>query len=272
MAKSCTTTADRWLFRESQPSLRILRSAVIKSPKFTARRYGSANTSSARGSCNFGPLTDLAISVLKEISINTVLTQNPHVSWVRALKMLHEKNWRESLHVQELYHPRDFLWNLAAIPVYQNTTSLTVLTRGLRFYLAFDSGLAWSMGRTIFPFNMFTWHRKWIEIYPTQVFPCIGPTVAWHSNCGWWRRRAWGWRRMINLLSLEELVDKRRNTIGRNFSVLHCIRYRFNEMSFFDRWSIRKSTRVHRKVIPAIKTAGVSSRTFIVKNIPNSLT
>ena len=38
-------------------------------------RYGSANASSARGSCNFGPLTDLAISVFREVSINTVFTQ-----------------------------------------------------------------------------------------------------------------------------------------------------------------------------------------------------
>ena len=36
-AKSCTTTAHRWLFRDSQPSLRTLWSAVIKSPTFSAR-------------------------------------------------------------------------------------------------------------------------------------------------------------------------------------------------------------------------------------------
>ena len=37
VAKSCTTTAYWWLFRDSQPSLRTLWSAVIKSPKFSAR-------------------------------------------------------------------------------------------------------------------------------------------------------------------------------------------------------------------------------------------
>ena len=36
VAKSCTTTAYRWLFRDSHPSLRTLWSAVIKSPKFSA--------------------------------------------------------------------------------------------------------------------------------------------------------------------------------------------------------------------------------------------
>ena len=37
VAESCTTTAYRWLFRDSQVSLRTLWSAVIKSPKFSAR-------------------------------------------------------------------------------------------------------------------------------------------------------------------------------------------------------------------------------------------
>ena len=36
VAKSCTTTAYRWLFRDSHPSLRTLWSAVIKSPKCSA--------------------------------------------------------------------------------------------------------------------------------------------------------------------------------------------------------------------------------------------
>ena len=38
-------------------------------------RYDSANTSSARGPCVSGPLVDLAISVLREVTINTVFTQ-----------------------------------------------------------------------------------------------------------------------------------------------------------------------------------------------------
>ena len=37
VAKSCTTTAYRWLFRDSQLSLKTLWSAVIKSPTFSAR-------------------------------------------------------------------------------------------------------------------------------------------------------------------------------------------------------------------------------------------
>ena len=37
MARSCTTTAYRWLCRDAHRSLRTLWSAVIKSPKFSAR-------------------------------------------------------------------------------------------------------------------------------------------------------------------------------------------------------------------------------------------
>ena len=64
VAKSYTMTACRWLFRDSQLSLRTLWSADIKSPKFSA--YSCTIASSALGPCNFGPLTDLAISVFRE--------------------------------------------------------------------------------------------------------------------------------------------------------------------------------------------------------------
>ena len=65
--------------------------------------------SSARGPCNFGPLADLAFSVSREVSINTVFTKNPHFSQALALKIIHERNWRVSLCVHELFHPQDFL-------------------------------------------------------------------------------------------------------------------------------------------------------------------
>ena len=37
-------------------------------------RYGFAIASSARSPCNFGPLTDFAISVFREMSVNIMLT------------------------------------------------------------------------------------------------------------------------------------------------------------------------------------------------------
>ena len=55
--------------------------------------------------------------------------------------MVHEKNWRVNLCVQELYHPRDFL---------------SILAAGLRFYLALDFGWIGQRVSLFFPFNMFT--------------------------------------------------------------------------------------------------------------------
>ena len=75
--------------------------------KIFCSKYGSANASSAWGPCNFGPFTDLAISVFGEMSFNTVLTQIL-TSLECALKKLHEKNWRESLRVLEFHHPPNF--------------------------------------------------------------------------------------------------------------------------------------------------------------------
>ena len=43
--------------------------------KIFSTRYGSTIASSARGPCNFSPLTDLAISVFTEMSLNTMFTQ-----------------------------------------------------------------------------------------------------------------------------------------------------------------------------------------------------
>ena len=47
--------------------------------------------------------------------------------------MIHEKNGRVSLCVQELCPPQDSLRTLAAIPACRNVTGLSVLSRGLRF-------------------------------------------------------------------------------------------------------------------------------------------
>ena len=73
-----------------------------------------------------------------------------------AQKTLHEKNWRVSLCVQELYHPRDFLLILAAILEFRNTTGLTVLNRGLRFIWFWIFGWLGQRVSPFFPFNMFT--------------------------------------------------------------------------------------------------------------------
>ena len=105
--------------------------------KIFCTRYGSAIASSARGRCNFGPLTGLAISVFREVSFNTVLTRILTSLRMWALKILHEKNWRVSLSVQELCHPPKFPSILAATPVCQNTTGRLVLSSWFSFLFGF---------------------------------------------------------------------------------------------------------------------------------------
>ena len=73
--------------------------------KIFSTRYGSAIASSAWSPYNFGPFTDLAISVFREMSMNIVFTQILTSLCSPALKRLHEKNWRESLPVMEFHHP-----------------------------------------------------------------------------------------------------------------------------------------------------------------------
>ena len=74
VAKSCTTIAYRWLFRDSQLSLRTLWSAVIKSPKFSARSTAPPMR------LLHGALVILVLWQISqfrsssEMSINTVLT------------------------------------------------------------------------------------------------------------------------------------------------------------------------------------------------------
>ena len=76
VAKSCTTTANRWLFRDSQPSLRTLWSAVIKSPKFSARSTAPPLRLLHGALVIFGPLTDVAISVFREMSLTLCLPKS----------------------------------------------------------------------------------------------------------------------------------------------------------------------------------------------------
>ena len=72
--------------------------------KIFSTRYGSTIASPARCPCNFCPLADLEISVLREMSMNTLFYTNPHVSWMWALKTLHERNLREIMSKNFIIH------------------------------------------------------------------------------------------------------------------------------------------------------------------------
>ena len=164
VAKSCTTIAYRWLFRDSQFSLRTLWSAVIQSPKFSAQGaapplrllYGALQFWSSDRSRNFGLLRN---------EYKHCAYPNPHFSWVWALKILHAKNWRVSLCVQELYHPPKFLWILAATPGFQNLTVLDLSRQ--------TTGLRSMMVSFLFVFGNFllAWVCSWLVSRQTMVSP-----------------------------------------------------------------------------------------------------
>ena len=69
VAKSCTTTAYLWLFRECPSSLRTLWSAVVMSPNLFWSRYGCASAFPARSPCYFGSHADVAILVFREVRL-----------------------------------------------------------------------------------------------------------------------------------------------------------------------------------------------------------
>ena len=64
-------------------------------------------------------------------------------------------------------------------------------------------------------FNFWAWHRHWMGINPTQIFPFSSLTVAW-CCCSRWGRRAWRRCRTIILLSWRCHWGWRMRTGGRN--------------------------------------------------------
>ena len=123
--------------------------------KIFSTRYGSANASSARCPCNFCPLADPAMSVFGELRKKHCAYPNPHVSCMWALKIVYEKSWSESLHVQEVHHPPNFPIILAATPGFQNLTGLSVpwttCLSVLSVFFSFVFGFCWLDQRWVSP-------------------------------------------------------------------------------------------------------------------------
>ena len=236
--------------------------------KIFSTKYGSAIASSARGPCNFGPRPDLAnFGLSGSESRHCVFYPNPHVSYAWAIKIIHEKKSRVSLCVQELCHPRDFLRILTAIPVCQNRTCHPVLFSW--FSLLWGFGFLVLLGQQrVTPFyslNKWAWHKYWMGIYPTQIFPCSNLTVAWHI-CDWWSRRAWGRCRMIALLSWRchwcwrmrtgrrtcwQALNHDRNEVLSITLYLNTVF--FTRCGFFYRWTNYMNIRLHRKAFRAMR-------------------
>ena len=131
-------------------------------------------------------------------------------------------------------------------------------------------------------FNFWAWHRHWMGINPTQIFTFSSLTVAWSCcsrevdeldedvgrlflswRCHWcWRMRTGG---RNSFTSLEPRSER---------SSPYCTVFEscFLWDVVFDRSSTHKNIFFSSQSFPTDNTAGVFSRTFIVKNISNSLT
>ena len=186
----CTDTT--WLFRDSQLSLRTLWSAVIKSPKFSARS------------------TAPPVRLLHGSLLMLVLWQISHFrsfgEWVSTLclpKSAHlvsawEELACESLCSRTLSSTSCSLNSCrhSGIPEWHGSL------RSWSFFgwLVFLVGLGVS---PFMPYHMFTLHNCRMMIYPARVSPFLSShTLVWLIwLChGWWRRRTWGRRGMINFL------------------------------------------------------------------------
>ena len=199
VAKSCTTIAYRWLFRDSHPSLRTLWSAVVKSPNLSAR--GTA------------PPLRLLHGALVMLVLWQISQFRFFAKWVSTLCLpksallvgvgSKDGSWEEL--------PCESLCSvtLSSTRCSLNSCSHSGMSEWHRshrswswssFYLVLDFWLAQSTAALL------GFHKNTglsLGIYPTQVSPFLSShTIAWHSwRChGWWGSRAWGRRRMIDFL------------------------------------------------------------------------
>ena len=216
-----------------------------------------------------------------------------------ALKILHETNWRVSLSVfrNSFIHKifAEFLQPLR--DVRRQRRWLSSKQRVSPFYSGFLFIWFWVLGwlgsatrfgskQRVSPFyhflNICTWHKHWMGIDPTQISPFSSLTVACYC-CTWWNGRAWGRCGMITLLSWRCHWGWRMRTGGRtrwqawNHNGNEVLRVALHPNPVLLRcgfWPLihSKEYLFSSQNFPSDNTAGVFSRTFIVKNLTNSLT
>ena len=106
-------------------------------------------------------------------------------------------------------------------------------------------------------FNFWAFHRHWMGINPTQIFPFSSLTVAW-CCCSRWGRRAWRRCRTVILVLKMSLMLKDENWRTNSFTSLeprserrspYCTVFEscFLWDVVFDRWSTHKNIFFHRR-------------------------
>ena len=190
VARSCTTTAYRWLFRDSQFSLRTLWSAVIKSPKLSAR--GTAS-----------PLRLLhgarVILVLWQISQFRSLGKSvwtlclPKSSRLIAIGSK-EASWEElawELPCNGISSSTKFSLNscshsgISELSEHNGSPRVIVVSFFIGFWIFVGLGFVRSPWAIINKFR----HWHWRDVTVGHIFPFSNRQIAY---CRW---RRWGWRR-----------------------------------------------------------------------------
>ena len=279
VARSCTTTAYRWLFRDSQLSLRTLWSAVIKSPKL-----------SARGTASPLRLLHGALVILVRLQISQFRSLGKWV-WTLCLPKSSrlfvigskEASWEELAWeppCNGISSSTKFSLNSCSHSGISGSSEHNGLLRSIvvSFLFVFGISLAWiSSGcpdlssteldtgtgemSLLVAFSPFSnrqfaycrWRRwgwgRWWRM-----------TLLFH-RCpwSWWRSRGRTWQVRNHdrneVLGIARYSNPVFDEICGFWPLIHSKEYPFSSQSF-----------------PSDNTAGVFSRTFIVKNISNSLT
>ena len=273
VARSCTTTASRWLFRDSHFSLRTLWSAVIKSPKFSAR-----NTAPPLRLMHGA----IVILVLWQISQFRSLGK-----WVWTLCLPKSSRLLD-------VGSKDTSWEELACESLRSRTSSTKFSLNscghsgisesphgflrsivVSFSLGFGILLAWiSSG---FPdlssTNSGTGTGEMSlsnasSLSRTDISPTVGGEGEDEDEEEEERLSCF-----IGVREVDEDAEEELDKAGTTIRTLQIIRIpSLMRCGFFDQWSIHKNTRFHRKAFRATILLTCFRKTSIVKNISNSLT
>ena len=280
VARSCTTTAYRWLFRDSQLSLRTLWS----SHQIFCTKYGSTMASSARGPCHFCPLADLAILVFREVlRKNKVFAQ----IWTSPRRGLWRRfMWRTDVWVSAFKNSviheifSEFLQPFREIGI-QRVTPFHIMVFCFclvwNFFVGLGNGGSPRSVRStceldrycmesIPPRSLLKSHCRFDTIVVGEVDELeedVGMITLLFLKVSLMLKNE-NWRKHL-LTSLEPRLE-------RSSPCYIVFRNRFEWDVVFDRWSIDMNVRFHRKAFRGTTLLAVFSRTFIVKNMSNSLT
>ena len=199
-------------------------------------RYGSANASSARGPHDVGPLADLAISVFREVSINTVLPKSTLLVGVGSKDGSWEELACESQRSRTLSYTRFSLNSCSHSGMSEYNGShrsiswssflydfelLVRLVNGSPRSFLSTCSLDTDTGEESVP------HRSSLVLVSLSLDTFLGVEVDELKEDVGWSISCLEGVMDVEEGKLEEVVDKPGTTIGTKFSVLHCMRIPF---------------------------------------------